>query len=328
MRDKELRRACFRAREERTSIRASGEAAALRSRCAVPCPPCATSPHAPCATFLRRHAQLSASVYTCDNRQMSFTHPEPTPRELARHYIQHAVWRGTSKSKAHTSQGERRSRAQHAYIQRSGVEVSHSETALVVEMGCNNAELISLFGRPRRTLVCFEPSNATPLTNLQASGAARYTWIQSLFDPQKLQSALERHERAPPQINASRRIDFFLSSHVVEHVTNLCRFASELFVHMAPGGVVFTEIPTHTHDYVARSSGHIFGELHVSFPTPAGFLRVMTSAGFVLAQMSLVKNETAVAGNGRWFRSIFVKPASSACHGLKADVRRAHALCK
>ena len=74
-------------------------------------------------------------------------------------------------------------------------------------------------------------------------------------------------------------------------------------------------------DYVAIAQ-HFNGQLADEDPP------IMTSAGFVLAQMSLVKNETAVAGNGRWFRSIFVKPASSACHGLKADVRRAHALCK
>jgi len=96
-----------------------------------------------------------------------------------------------------------------------------------------------------------------------------------------------------------------LSSHVLEHMPDLCSFTSSVFDLMNVNGVVFTEVPNHTGDYLKELQG---GNLHLTFPTPRGFMLLMESAGFVVAKLSTYRSFSEVAARGGWIRSVFIKP--------------------
>ena len=118
------------------------------------CPPCvsATQP----ASFVRLHPQLKGhGVYNCASL-LFFTWPTPSAEKLRTSYEGHVAWAAAGRANLSTHDPVR-ARNQFRYFQNAGMDISHSESALVVEAGCNDAALLSMFGRPGRTLVCFEP---------------------------------------------------------------------------------------------------------------------------------------------------------------------------
>lgn len=62
-------------------------------------------------------------------------------------------------------------------------------------------------------------------------------------------------------------IDLFMSSHVLEHMPNLCIFLKELHGTLASGWLFFSEVPNHSHRYLKTKFG---GDFHLTFPTASG----------------------------------------------------------
>lgn len=101
-------------------------------------------------------------------------------------------------------------------------------------------------------------------------------------------------------------IDLLLSSHVLEHIPDLCEFMSGVHTAMRAGGVVFSETPAQPPlRSLQRSRGWKGGFFHVSYPSERGWLLMMEAIGF-----QLVTIETAVSptGSALVIRSIFMKP--------------------
>ena len=77
-------------------------------------------------------------------------------------------------------------------------------------------------------------------------------------------------------------IDLFLSSHVLEHMPDLCTFLRELHSVMAPGGLVFTEVPFQPAARLkAYANGGAQGGLfHLSLPSQRSMDLLMLANGF------------------------------------------------
>ena len=268
-------------------------------RASPTCPPCVSSE---VGIEIRQHKQIrGSSVYECGNGTLFFTHPPPSMEQLDTLYRS----KSTAFSNAHATHGPRE-KSQFEYIQNMELEALDGPTGrTIVEVGCQHAGLLSLFGRLNDTLVCIEPSPLfTPERLLQPTGAhyhvVQKVWTQNAS--KELQNVLGTDR---PQINV------FLSSHVIEHMGDLCEWARVLFELMAPGGVVFTEVPNHTRDYVKYSHHSVWGKFHLSLPSPQGLMKIMMSAGFTLGQISTHSSFTTVGAHGKWIRSVFIKPVAS-----------------
>jgi len=72
-------------------------------------------------------------------------------------------------------------------------------------------------------------------------------------------------------------IDIFLSSHVVEHLTDPCPFMAGLYKAMKPGGLVMTEVPW---QYDDPATGRTRGYLHLLFFDLPSFDAMMKAGGF------------------------------------------------
>jgi ubiquinone/menaquinone biosynthesis C-methylase UbiE len=153
-------------------------------------------------------------------------------------------------------------------------------------------------------MMCFE---ATPgfvsqaRENVRKAGAHSVEIKQSIWNA----SALQKNS-----------VDLFMSSHVLEHLPDLCTFLAELYDAMKPGGAVFTEVPNHNKAYIKKVLGGVF---HLTLPTPQGFMNAMTAAGFVPVVETLVGNdEYNAVPYGYHIRSVFTKPPhpSITFHGV------------
>lgn len=156
--------------------------------------------------------------------------------------------------------------------------------------------LLSKFAAPGRTLVCFEPGKKFTFHTaaLLNHTVARHSFvIPSFFDATV-------HEIADG-------IDLFLSSHVLEHVGDLCSFLRELFAKMKPGGFVFSEVPNHNYKYVNRTFGGLY---HLSLTTPGSLNAYFYSAGFRLVDMQLTDQSDTLRGDGFHIRSLYMRPTT------------------
>jgi len=285
----------------------------------VSCPRCLMQPsgpvaHGTCAWRLKPHKDCrlersfcSRSIYECPGTDFFFTHPVLTSAELGHAYSTHHTASQASGGRS-ADQGEFVSLHLAKRLSQQGRPMS------IVEMGCSNsAGIVKQFGGPNRTLICYEPScgrkceeKLGPILKKASHGAggASHHAIGGLFN------ASEHLARFGP-------IDLFLSSHVIEHLPDLCDFTSDLFTAMAPGGAVFTEVPNSNRGTVLHTSRSLWqgGFFHISLPTPRSMVMIMESAGFRLGVVETVACSSATscglaaAVNGGAIRSLFYKPA-------------------
>ena len=132
----------------------------------------------------------------------------------------------------------------------------------IVEVGCSTGALLSKLIGPNRTLVCYEPG----------CGMRCRSNMKKAFFPKAEHKGSWREE--PPVANKSHYvfafkrggafhvirdffkpsehmqhygpIDLFLSSHVLEHVPDLCGWGAALFTTMKAGGGVTSGSTFHT----------------------------------------------------------------------------------
>jgi len=280
-----------------------------------------------CGVRRRKHAQFQhIHVYDCEGI-MWFCHPSPSPSQLDDLYSQWGNWtsvplgakgltrhrgspergRPSSREKPASQEGPSRSQHQYEYIKATGMESWLPSRAVVVEIGCNDASLLSLFAGPDRVLVCVQPSamlafRTAAADRLNQSSSTAWHIVNQLWSPTIMRDLFQRDVK----------INLFLSSHVLEHMPDMCDWASGLHHVMAQNGAVFTEVPNHTGAYIVNSKVAVWGMGHISFPSPLGMQRIMESAGFMLGQLSTFGYHTDahskhVAANGQQIRSLFFK---------------------
>ena len=292
-----------------------GPAAAPNGSC-VRCPSCLH--HRGCATLVREvHADCDISdgilcqrsVYRCADLGVFFTHPTVPANLVARLYANPKVHTATLPVKRVP-----RVLAQHRYIQEHLYQLP--DRAVIVEVGCSTGWLLRAFDGPGRTLVCFEPDASTAMqanASLTFGTRSRVHVLRETFSREALEAAL----------GAAAQINLFLSSHVLEHLPDMCKFTSTLHGKMAPGGAVFTELPNDTQEHVVSSTRD--SQFHLSMTTPGGWLRVMEQAGFVLGDLRTVRDFEKTGANGLWSRSLLFKKDSadpSVVHGLQQDLSK------
>jgi SAM-dependent methyltransferase len=240
-------------------------------------------------------------VWYCAAADAYFTMPPLSTAELDILY-------STYKGQANAGHAARRAVSQVEYITKwSQNTLRLPKGAVVVEAGCSHGFLISALRAPDRKLICFEPGAAfwhAAQARMNGTGGGTATVVRSMFNPSNA-TALPGG------------IDLFVSSHVLEHVGDLCTFLKQLFKLMKPGGVVFTEVPNHTPSYVR---GPLGGTFHLSLPTPTSLNAYFFSAGFRLIDIQLTDAQDHVHGNGFHIRALHVKPALIKTRGNRAQL--------
>ncbi|KAJ1640016.1 S-adenosyl-L-methionine-dependent methyltransferase [Pavlovales sp. CCMP2436] len=224
-------------------------------------------------------------IWYCKAADVYFTHPPLSQTELSTLY-------STYHSQKVSELARPRAEKQFQYV-RGLLGNRLPPNATVVEAGCSWGLLLSTFAAPGRKLVCFEPGESFSSTAavLERTSASRSTLIPGFFDAnaQELKNG----------------IDLFLSSHMLEHIGDLCSFLAVLFEKMNPGGFVFSEVPNHSNAYAEEVIG---GTFHLTLPTPRSFVAYFYAAGFRLVDLQLVDRSDNPAGNGFHMRSVFMKP--------------------
>lgn len=284
--------------------RAHAGARAANTTDCVRCPVCLRKPSRGAAACLSASAHRigphpditgewgvpAREVWHCPESDAYFTHPTLSAAELDTLYTHHYADQNPSTKP--------RSVAQAAYIE--GLAIGERKAhrlpspATIVEMGCSTGRLLASFAAPGRTLVCFEPSekHATEARErLSATDASAAHVVRGLFDPDS------------PLLRAG--IDLFLSSHVLEHVPDVCAFLQTLYAKVRPGGLVFTEVPNHVDGAVRHDFKGLY---HVSLPTPTSLHAYMQAAGFRLIDMQLVGKDERPRGHGFHLRSLYLRP--------------------
>ena len=204
----------------------------------VPCPPCLQQYFHGCAERLRRHrdcktlpgtrALCSRDIFECPNTGFFFTHPTIQPQELSKLYA--AGFPGRT---------ARTSDPRHPRLQAQAEFIHHhfprlSKSALVVEIGCSHGNLLQKLALRTRTLVCFEPTPAAAHAaeaTLRNKTDATVHVFTALWDPALLRQAV-----------GDRMINLLVSSHVMEHLPDLCQFSLDLGPMIASDGIVFAEV--------------------------------------------------------------------------------------
>mmetsp|Transcript_12537 Transcript_12537/g.39836 ORF Transcript_12537/g.39836 Transcript_12537/m.39836 type:complete len:223 (-) Transcript_12537:210-878(-) len=123
-----------------------------------------------------------------------------------------------------------------------------SKSALVVEIGCSYGNLLRKLALRTRTLVCFEPTPAAARAagaTLRNNTEATVHIFNSLWDPALLRQAVGDH-----------MIDLLVSSHVMEHLADLCQFSRDLGPIIASDGIVFAEALSHTAPRISAALRH------------------------------------------------------------------------
>jgi SAM-dependent methyltransferase len=277
----------------------------------VQCPACLrhSDEQRACLKPIRKHDDCgrgaqevlcTRSIYECPSVGFFFTHPLLSTSEIARLYSKPTAVAGGYTPRAQTNQA--RVRAQIQYAKR---HLLLEQGSLVVEIGCNTGEILDHFAQLGHRVVCFEPS--VRAAQAREKLGVKHTVLQAPYSASALTKAI-----------GNDKVDLFISSHVLEHVPDLCTFMHELFGLMEIGGAVMTEVPNSVRRLIEHLPRHDH-DFHVSFPTPRGFLTLMESAGFVLGDLNTFRDFETTGANGVWMRSIFFKPdASSMRYNMSA----------
>jgi len=224
-------------------------------------------------------------IWRCDVVEGFFTHPPLSRTELDMLY---QTYHGQARRTLATS------RVIHqAFFIKQVLHNNLNPNATVVEAGCSFGYLLSKFGAPGRQLICFKPGAAffKPTdTLLHGTNASRSRLNPTMFDA------------AAPELAGG--IDLFLSSHVLEHIGDLCTFLSTLYAKMNDNGFVFTEVPNHDLEYVTVEQG---GTYHLTLLTPSSLLAYFSSAGFSLVAMNVADQRDLPRGGGFHIRAVHQK---------------------
>lgn len=183
-----------------------------------------------------------------------------------------------------------------------------SPGAVIVEAGCSWGALLSQFGGNGRTLICFEPGTRflrETYARLNSTGSKEIEVVPTMFNEN--------------WSGLSGGIDLFLSSHVLEHIGDLCTFLAKLYDKIKPGGFVFSEVPNANYEYIRKTLG---GTYHITLLTPVSLSMYFYATGFRLVDMSLTDDADAMHGNGFHIRALFWKPSKSATVPLSYAVAR------
>ena len=249
---------------------------------------------------------IKKSIYACgggphgtSSALFWITLPAPTPSELTEYYLH--IYKGGSGVKTFDNV---RIVGRFKFIE-SGVPIKkwldnmwkgQKKELVAVEIGCSRGFLLGSFSpyfALNGRLVCFEPTPAlrrkSYLRNLNTS----YEIVPPIFDISYFQPS---------------SVDLFLSSHVIQHMSNPCEFVSQLFKIMKPGGIVFSEVPIHSELDVKRTPK---GELNLFFQTPESMMLLFSRSGFEYVKMSTFHSgdtEPAPIGSSKVVRMLFSKP--------------------
>lgn len=235
----------------------------------------------------------SRFIWECPGAGIYFTSPMVTAVEMTDMYSKH--YHGQAKLQANSL----RVQGQFDFIRRNVLDNKKYQfhvPATMMEIGCAGGFLLAKLSAatPTQKVVCFE---ATPGYPVIAERNVRQSGVQDVVVYPRIWNASMIPENS---------VDLFISSHVLEHIPDLCTFLKELYQVMKPGGAVFTEVPNHNDKYVR---GVLGGTFHLTLPTPQGLMNIMSAIGFVPVIESLIgKNEFDTVPSGYHIRSIFTKP--------------------
>ncbi len=273
----------------------------------VKCPPCLQHIHSQCLvrneSRVRKHKDCtrngkgplcSRSVWECPDTGVFFTHPSLSSTELD------SMYRNEYQGQGVLSLNHSRITAQFNFIHShvlSNKAYDFGRNLRVLEIGCANAYLLRRLAPWSSDITCFEPS-----TNL-ASAAAKDE-IMKGTNTSNLSITVHSMNWDEDRV-APESVDLFISSHVLEHVPDLCNFFTQLYGKIRPGGVIFSEVPNHTLDYVKTTFG---GQFHVTLFNARGWILMMESVGFELMVIETVGVEERTMPNGHHIRAIFTKP--------------------
>lgn len=259
------------------------------------CPSCLSQFYEGClppSAFVHAHmdcSDVSASlcsrgIYECPKSGVFFTHPMMTHSEVSGLYAN--SYHGQNKLGA----ASQRILDQAACVLRNVQGISKTKT--IAEIGCTDGVLLKKLASEGNTVVCFEPTPGwgARARNVLETTRAKVHVVETLFDS------------SHPLLDGGTNL--FPSSHVLEHVPDLCGFAADLHAKMTPGGIVFTEVPNHSREYIRKKFG---GKLHLTFPDQYGFHSIMHSAGFALVDEAVYGADEMLPITRGWHtRSIFV----------------------
>eukprot|EP00746_Dinoflagellata_sp_MGD_P043207 gnl/MRDRNA2_/MRDRNA2_205014_c0_seq1.p1 gnl/MRDRNA2_/MRDRNA2_205014_c0~~gnl/MRDRNA2_/MRDRNA2_205014_c0_seq1.p1 ORF type:complete len:263 (-),score=33.76 gnl/MRDRNA2_/MRDRNA2_205014_c0_seq1:387-1121(-) len=141
-----------------------------------------------------------------------------------------------------------------SHLNLSTLQSTHRSLTLV-EMGCARGHLLYNLRKLARNggrLVCFEVDSFMYGELLETFALARN-------DTPGLQTSVVRG-LLDFKLLAPSSVDIFLSSHVLEHIPDVCSWLSGLKSALKPGGLVFTEVPKQSKDpeaHIVRGFGHV-----------------------------------------------------------------------
>jgi 2-polyprenyl-3-methyl-5-hydroxy-6-metoxy-1,4-benzoquinol methylase len=207
----------------------------------------------------------------------------------------HTEYKGQAKLKLNSG----RVTAQFNFIQRNIITNEAyvlGRNISVLEIGCANAYLLQRLAPWYSNVTCFEPS---PILSAKAKEELMKTKNSSDWSVTVHPTNWDESQVTPESI------DLFVSSHVLEHISDLCMFFTHLYSKMKPGGAVFSEVPNHTRDYVNSTFG---GQFHVTLFNVRGWILMMEGVGFELMVLETTGGAESPLPNGYHIRAIFTKP--------------------
>lgn len=248
--------------------------------------------------YIRRHRDCQksnllckTSVWYCPYSSMYFTWPILTTEEIS--YLYSHKYSGQK----HLKEGHPRIASQVEFILEGMQKINFKKGYLrIVELGCSYGFLLkklqaTILPNARKHLVCVEPSRAF------ASQAQ-----QRLADTNATVEVV--HSTWNSDAVANNSIDLFVSSHVLEHLPDICGFFKDLHSKLSPGGLIFSEVPNHSLKYLQRIFG---GEYHLTFPTAAGMEVVVSNSGFQMLDIKVFSDYWRASPNGKWIRFLAQK---------------------
>ncbi|PQJ28091.1 class I SAM-dependent methyltransferase [Rubritalea profundi] len=177
-----------------------------------------------------------------------------------------------------------------------------------LDIGCGCGELLNALQPHAKFLVGYETDS------MMASHALNHKRSESI----EISNSHFVSENKLPEN------DLIVMSHVFEHIPNPVRFLSELRCRvMAPGGVLFLEVPNETDEWVKKQiKWGVRGLGHVNYFSPKSLEQILTAAGFegvsssvcgmsVKKHMSLRRPRNRVVRKLRKYCSKMRKPKSA-----------------
>lgn len=263
--------------------------------------------HKDCVQYGKGHGPLCDKfVWECPRAGVWFTAPTPSASELSLLYSTKYSYKD---SMSQLTSASPRVRGQTRFIQEhvlNNPKFKFNPRPTLLEVGCAAGSLLAALSSASTEAICFEASPGLVdkvKANVRAAGARSVVVFRSIWNASLVQK---------------NSVDLFITSHVVEHIPDVCVYFKQVFDVMKPGGAVFTEIPNHNLEYVKTSGDGMF---HLFYPTPEGFMHLMRASGFVPVVEALIGSDDFLAvPEGFHIRSIHVKPPHPAMNYQAAQL--------